>query len=75
MTEEQLIKKQRAEAELGVKSRLVLDAIIEKENITVSDTEIKAAPGYNKEHHPYIEHDLLFKKLVKFLSEVNHFRS
>jgi len=78
---EQFVEMQRAQAEMGVKSRLVFDAIITKEKLSVSAEEIDAKVKQvgakidknDKRQLAYIEQDLLFDKLVGLLRKENKF--
>ena len=79
--------KQREQAEVSVRSRLVFEAIMEKEGIKATKEEIEAeakraaeANGKklseytkSKEQMAYIEHDLLFAKMLDLLTQKNKF--
>jgi len=75
MTMEQFEQRQHAQAEIAIRSRLVFDAIIEKENIKVTKEEIEAVAkdqkAKGKEHLLHIEHELVYNKLVEFLTKNN----
>lgn len=87
ITKEEFEKRQREQAKMGVHSRLVFDAIIEKESLQVSEQEIlaeakriadetgKKESEYTKsrERLMYIEQELVFAKLIDFLTKKNKF--
>jgi trigger factor len=83
---EELMKSQRVNAERAVRARLVLDTIVEKEKITVTDEDVKAkieeiSAIYNKDagkifkkdavQLEMLREDVRFEKLIKWLMENN----
>ena len=72
-TMENLREQHAKQAEANVKTRLVFDAIIEKENLFVTDEEIK--DRVNNKTKPdevrMIKQDLVLTKLLNFLKEKN----
>lgn len=86
LTMEKIEEMQRANAERGVKARLVLDAIMDKEKIEVSDEEVKAkideiaskydadaAKKFKKDATklPWIREELRFEKFIAWLMKNN----
>lgn len=88
-TMEQLRASRSEEAKNGVKTRLVLEAIIKAENLDVTDADVdaefeKTAKNLNKTVEEYratvddrqlnyVKNDILMKKLIAFLKENNEF--
>ncbi|MCL2756012.1 MAG: trigger factor [Firmicutes bacterium] len=77
---------QRKEAENVIKTRLVIDEIVKKESLAVTEEEIDAEidklveatggkkSGFNtKDRRNYIKNDMMYSKVLKFLEEKNKF--